>query len=519
MTVISTNSVWQPSQVSRSGVNQARSESPPVARLTASSIVKFGAQNSSSLLYSASGAAGPKEAERPRDVAGLLAANVLSDSAAGRFSGLGAALLGQLAGESTGGKLDVSAGAGPAAMNGLAAAGSAMHGVGDDRIALTITTSSGTEVSLKLDSRPGGLAVQMTSSGELSEAERGALAGLADAFQDAIDGFAKQPPQVRLEGLTKFDSSVLASVDLRAVIKFKNEPGSTQTLEFKADAAKREVSLSGPSGSATVSVDTSKLAGLGSAERQATAVGSYLKQFDQAAARGHGDAALVSMFKEAFAGMHSNIGAAPSPGGFAASAVHLEAEDHAAMTGLADFSAAITQTPDAVNPMRPAELDNFAYQVSQETSVGGRSQADRSISQQQKSQLRASYHTPSVPGAELRLGRSAESQNYNYHEIDDAASSTVSVGYKDGLLVKAILQQSSRQSARVLEYSMGKLTSDTTTPGRQQIERDVLAALSPHEQSEGGLTDEKRRDERLQLLASLSGQVLLQAYPNGVSLG
>ncbi|WP_426174877.1 hypothetical protein [Massilia sp. TWR1-2-2] len=151
------------------------------------------------------------------------------------------------------------------------------------------------------------------------------------------------------------------------------------------------------------------------------------------------------MFKEAFAGMHSSIGAAPSPGGCAASAVQLEAQDHAAMTGLADFSSAITQTPDAVNPMRPAEQDNFAYQVSRETSVGGRSQADRWFSQQQKFQLRASYHTPSVPGTELRLGRSAESQNYNYHEIDD---------------------------------------------------------------------DEKRRDERLQLLASLSGQVLLQAYPN-----
>jgi hypothetical protein len=225
------------------------------------------------------------------------------------------------------------------------------------------------------------------------------------------------------------------------------------------------------------------------------------------------------MFKEAFAGMHGNIGVAPAPGGFQASPVHLEAADHAAMTGLADFSASISQTPNASNPMRPAEQDSFAYQVSQETSLGGRSQADRSISQQQKSQLRASYHSASVPGSALRLDHGVHSQNYKYHEIDDAASSTVSLGYKDGLLVKATLQQSSMQSARALEYTMGKLTSDTTTPGRQQIERDVLRALSPHEQSEGGLSDEKRRDQRMQLLASLSGQVLLQAYPNGVSLG
>ena len=522
MSLISSIPASPPGALLRTGFNATRSQASPLARLMPSSIVTLGSPAESASLYTAQRTALPKEAAQAVDVASLLSLNVSSGSTAGRFSGLGAALLGQLNSEeysaNEGAKINFSAGAGSA--QGVDAAGSAgavFHGAGDERIALAITTASGVQVSLTLDSRPDGLALQMTSSAALSDAERSALAGLAGAFQDAIDGFSQQPPKVKLDGLTQFDPTLLASVDLHAVVKLDAASSATQTLDFRADGAERKVSLNGPAGIATMRVDTSKLAAVGSAGRQAAAVDSYLKQIDQATGRGHGDAGLMAMFKDAFAGMHSHIGQAQTGAGWAqASKVQLGPEDHAAMSGLADFSASVTQTSMAVNPMRPAEQDSFAYQVSQNTSVSGASQADRSISQQQKSALQATYHTPAVPGTALNLTQDAQSQNYNYHQIDDRASSDISLRYQNGLLASASLLQSATQSARQMQYALGKLVSDKVTPGQHTVTRDLMSALGPYQGMDAGRTEEQRSEQRKLFLESLSGQVLLQAYPNAV---
>jgi len=484
--------------------------SMPVQRATAASIVK---------LSPAGVAAAQKDASSPKqNLASLIGNNAGADTPGGRLRGLGAAMLGQL----KGGEANVSESVqlpapgqsstpyGP----GEVAAAPSLHGTGDDRITLGITTAGGVKVSLALDSRDGGLAVQMSSSGELSEDEQGALAGLAGAFQAAIDGMAQQPPKLDLAGLTQFDPSVLASVDLRATVRQGADPADTHTLEFHADSAQRSVNLSGPSGKFALSVDTGKLGNLGSEAQQARAMGSYLKQFDQAAARGRADPALMAMFKDAFTGMHSHADPAPDAAGFAqAGKLSLSAQDQSALTGLADFTASLSQSPGSVNPMRPAEQDSFEYQVAQSTSISGRNSAERAISQQQNSSLKASYHTPAVPGMPLKLDYTPESQNYSFHEINDAASSAVELGYREGRLVKAKLNQSSTQSARVLQYVLGKVVSDTLTPAKHSLQRDLLATLAPYQSGDGARTDSQRSDQRQQSLANLGEAVLLQAYP------
>ena len=193
--------------------------------------------------------------------------------------------------------------------------------------------------------------------------------------------------------------------------------------------------------------------------------------------------------------------------------MRLSAQDRSALTGLADFSASVTQTADAVNPMRPAELDSFAYQAGQSTSITGRNSAERAISQQQHSSLKASYHTPAVPGMPLRLDTTPESQNYNFHEIDDTASSAIEIGYREGRMVRASLSQSSSQSARVLQYVLGKVVSDTLTPAKYHLQRDLLATLAPYQSGDGARTEVQRGALRAETLAQLSQAVLLQAYP------
>ncbi|HEU4777664.1 MAG TPA: hypothetical protein VFS95_12630 [Telluria sp.] len=453
-------------------------------------------------------------------ITSLVARNFFAPSVAGRFHGLGSAMLEQF--QRDGADQSQSVRQLPAGIQlysstpVLTMSKPVLHGQGDNQVSLTISTKRGAEVKLMLDSTEDGLGVQLKTSGTLSEAERGAVAKLATAFQEAIDGMAHEPPQLKLGGLMQFDPSLLASVDLHTVVKSPADPDSTQTLDLHADATQRKVSLSGASGKMEVSVDLSQLAGLGTKAQQAKAVASYLNQFDLAATRGHGDAALVTLFKDTFAELNGNNDAASllAASGDQPARLTLSGEDHALLTGLADFDATITQAAKAINPMRPNEKDAFSYRASQSTSINGHYQGDRSITQHQKLQLTASYHMPAVAGAQLRLDGGPEDQNYSYYQIEDSASSDALMAYEQGRLTKASLRQSATQSSREMKYAFGHLKSDFTTPGHSALQRDLVAALAPD------LKGERHRSldeiyQRQQALREVSDLVPLQAYPDG----
>ncbi|WP_198511161.1 hypothetical protein [Janthinobacterium sp. 67] len=434
----------------------------------------------------------------------------------GRFSGLGAAMLGQAKLGNYNFSQAMRQPPPSTTPNVYAASGIApgsLHGNGEDRVTLSITTKSGVEVKLSLDSQGDGLAVNMTTSGDLSDAEASALGDLAKGFQAAIDGMGQSTPKIKLEGLMQFDQQVLSLVKLHAEVKVRGEPESVQTLDFQADGAQRKVSFSGEAGSLDLKVDASALNTLGSKEKQAKALGSYMKQFDQAASRGHGDAGLVAMLKDSFTALHSNTAApqvatdSPETGKW-----RLAAEDKSIMTGLADFSASVSQAVKFSNPMRSSEKDGFNYEVSQKTSQTGASQDARSLRQQQQSKLSASFHETLVPGVPLRLTAATESQNYTYHQIEDTASSDAQVAYKDGKMVKASLRQEGNQSEHVMKYFLGKLESDKTTPGNYSVLRDLLPVLGPYKTDELGMTPEKKAEQRQQAMLALSDDVLLQSY-------
>lgn len=519
MTSISPLSSWNsaPSRTSSATPNRADAASPsPVS--TPSSIVAFSPES----VNGSSGAALPKppmvwESASRDKVSEAMTKSFSSYAFGGRFSGLGAAMLGQA---KLGNYNFSQAMRQPPPIttpNVYGAAGIApgsLHGNGEDNVSLSITTRSGVEVKLSLDSQGDGLAVRMTTSGELSDAETRALGELAKGFQDAIDGMGQSTPKIKLEGLMQFDQQVLESVKLHAEVKVRGEPESVQTLDFQADGAQRKVAFSGVAGSLDLKVDASALNTLGSKERQAKALGSYMKQFDQAASRGHGDAGLMAMLKDSFTALHSNTSAPqtetamPETGKW-----RLAAEDKSILTGLADFSASVSQAVKFSNPMRGTEKDGFNYEVSQKTAQTGASQDARSIRQQQQSKLSASFHQSLVAGVPLRLTDNTESQNYTYHQIEDTASSDAQVTYKDGKLVQASLRQEANQSTQVKKYFLGKLESDKTTPGNYSVLRDLLPVLGSYKSGDKDATSEARIEQRKQALLALNDDVLLQSYP------
>jgi len=437
-------------------------------------------------------------------VTSLMTSNYASPSLSGRFQGLGAALLNRFS--NAGGDFSQSvlqSASGARGATPIALSQNALHGAAANQITLAVQTADGVTVTLSLGSQDNGLAVQVKSSGKLSDADRGALAQLSGAFQNAIDGIGKVPPKLDLGGLAQYDTTLLSSVDLHAQVQTGSTP---QTLTFHADSAQRAFSSDGPDGSIKVSVDLIHPASTGGAQQRSAAIDAYLKQFDQAGSRGNPNPAMLAMFKDAFQQLNS---AAPQQGGGKAST--LTEVDHAMLTGLADFSASLTDTPGSPNPMRPGEADTFAYQASQTTSVGGHGPLDRTLSQKQHTHLDASFHQALTSDAPPALDDSKQSQNYDYRQISDDASGDAEVGYSQGALAQASLRQTASQSTRVSTYVMGQLTGQSTTPATATLSRDMLGLLKAAQQLGGQAPQDGAR--RQQALATIHDTVLLQSDP------
>lgn len=444
-----------------------------------------------------------------------LASNFSNAGNASRFAGLGAALLERFTTDGSSYSQSVikqtSASQATAAAN--VAAQSQLHTKADNQINLSIKTASGARVDITLGSGDDGLGVQVNvSKGTLSDADRKALAGLAEGFQKAIDGLTAQPPKLDLSGLTKFDSSVLSSVDLHATLGTTH----TQTLDFHADANTRSVKSTGIAGTVDISVDMSKRALLGTENQQKQALNSYLKQINSAGNRGNADDSLMTMFKEAFTALNSNYGdTATTYKSRGSEPVYfsLTKTDKNMMTGMADFTASVTQTPvSSTNPMRPDETDTFSYQVSQASTITGTNTQDRNITQKQQSHLVASYHESLTPGLKLNLTSDRNSQNYLYYQIDDTAESTTSVQYHKGALVSASVDQSATNSTHIQKYVKGALESDITTPEITSKTTDLLGKLqSAWENNAPRMSFRDYLDH--QTLPDLSGMVLMESDP------
>lgn len=340
---------------------------------------------------------------------------------------------------------------------------------------LNVKTASGALV--ELSKAKDGSGIQITvKQGNLSEAERSALEKLSDGFNKAMEGLTDQPPRLDLSGLTKFNTAVLKSVDLSA----KVEGDNALTLTFHADSTTRSVNATGKLGTVDISVDISKRAMLGNENQQQRALSQYLKQFDRAQRRGEGDSTLMAMFKDAFTALNSNVSHSATTAANSwqqTNVIQLTRSDKNMLTGLADFTASVTQMPASINQMRMSESSTFSYQVSQSTTISGTSDLNRTILQQQQAHLTASYRKPLVAGFPVNLTTDKTSQNYFFMQIDDQAESTTNVLYRKGVLASATLDQSASSATRVQKYVKGERMSDTTTPVQKSTSTDLHEKL------------------------------------------
>lgn len=410
----------------------------------------------------------------PGDPLSLLMLGNASTSALGnRIDKVGAQLLDAIAGGATSYSQTVlrSTSATPPTGDELALQQAQLQSNADNQFALTIKTASGALVTVRLGSSDDGLSAEFSvTKGTLTDAERDQLGKLAEAFQGAVNGLAKQPPVVDFSALTGFDTSVLKSVDLSATL---GANGTTpQTISFHADATQRAVHVDGATGKFDVNVDLKNLQAIGSPKAQAAALDAWLARFDTAQTRGNGDASLMTMFKAAFSGLNTHYPPAP-----VLPRIPLSSADKAVLSGLADFSASISQATSAPNPLRPQEIDGFNYQISQQTEIGGKDALNRTLEQHTQATLTASYHRSLWAGVPLNLTTDPKSQNYEYVKVQDTASTDVNVSYRDGMLARAASHRAASQSTQVQRFEMAKLVSDVTTPHSTSDSSDLMALL------------------------------------------
>ncbi|MEN4918392.1 hypothetical protein ABE485_06945 [Achromobacter spanius] len=457
----------------------------PVSAVTtpSSTTVTLGQSVTTPLTYtpqsaSAAGAAGVTwERDAVDAVSTAIAATISSRSVAGRLEGVASALLDRFKTDggnySQSAKLPAAAGQVDELTGATLAPASAQ---GDDAYTLRITTASGVKVAVTLSNSADGLGVQVeVTEGELSESERNAIAGLSKSFQDAVDGLASVPPRMAWSGLAKFDTAVLSSVSLQATTSANGV--ISQSVDFSADSKQRSLTIKNADGVVKVDVDISKTAVYGNARQRDAAVSDYLQQFEAARTRGRGDEALMGLFKDAFTELHQTYEAGAAPSSQAPSRVAAGYTYRSLLSGVADFSASVSQTMQASNPYKTREFDQFTYQVSQSSSVSGRPLFDLAVKQEQRANLTASFHTALTPQQQLDLTNDKDSQNYRYYQINDEVSSKTDIRYEAGSLASATLTNTRNLNMRMQAYVKGELIEDTNIPVSDTKTRDLLSLV------------------------------------------
>ncbi|MBJ9973936.1 hypothetical protein IAE35_02175 [Pseudomonas sp. S75] len=396
-----------------------------------------------------------------------------TSTTAGRFKGLGAALIDQLTrngGQAISQSVFAVTDDSPINPAVLKLQQQRLRENPDSGVSLSLTTASGATIRLSLANGEKGLAVSaQVEGGTLTAEELNGLGKLGEAFEGAIDGLNAVPPQLRLGALSKLDPTLFTSLKMDAHL---DTADGEQRFALTLDDSTRQLSLESASGVVRLNMNTQEGQLLGTADQRQSAIASYLAQFDAAQKRGHGDEAMTGLLKDAFTQLNSvDDGRKPA----VAKPFSITDRDRVLLSGLADFTASISQTPQRGNPIRQDEIDGFSYQASQSTQIERTGLQDFSVEQRQQSRLNASFHQ--LANAHVPLSSDRQSQNYSYHVITDQASSITRLGFDKGKLIEASATQQASQKERVLTYADGVLTSDVTTPKAVVRSRELRTLL------------------------------------------
>lgn len=336
-------------------------------------------------------------------------------------------------------------------------------------VSLDITTRSGSTVHLTLSQQEGGVAVSVKTEGEaLNDDEAAAVASLGEAFQSVLDGLGKQPPELDITGLTKFNSSVLKSVDLKTDLRSGDD--SLQSLNFHTDSDESWVGYQDADFSLKMTSDRGLSNDPGDRVAQQIALAAYDKQFDKARIDGHGDRNQMELLKSVFHALNTPQSDSIDVTG-KSTEVRAGSGSSTPSNGLNDFSLSLTQTSKSINPARLDEKESFSYQASQTTEESRSYDGSRSVKQTAHNHLSASWYQQLDPSIPLSLNKDKTSQNYIYHTLENDEVNTTTLNYNGKGLLASINNQTQVNNLETMKkYVVGELVDQINTPEKYQRE-------------------------------------------------
>lgn len=346
--------------------------------------------------------------------------------------------------------------------------------VGKSALSLDITTRSGATVHLTLTQQDDGIAVSVKTEGnQLNDEEAEAVASLGKAFQSVVDGLGKQPPELDISGLTKFNSSVLKSIDLKTDVR--NGDDSLQSLNFHTDSSESWIAYQDADFSLKMTSDRSTSNDPGDRVAQQIALAAYDKQFDKARIDGHGDRNQMDLLKSVFHALNTPQSESIDVTGKSAE-VRTGASSSSPAKGLNDFSLSLTQTSKSINPARADEKESFSYQASQTTEESRSYDGSRSVKQTAHNHLSASWYQQLDPSIPLSLNKDKTSQNYIYHTLENDEVNTTTLNYNSkGQLASVRNQIQVNNLETMKKYVMGDLMDEINTP--EKYNRETVKKL------------------------------------------
>lgn len=343
-------------------------------------------------------------------------------------------------------------------------------------VSLDITTQSGSVVHLNLTRQSDGIAVELTTEGgKVSDDEATEIAKLGNAFQSALNGLSEQPPKMDVSGLTQFDSSLIKSVDLKTDLRTGDL--SQQSLNFHADGSERWIAYQDNDFSLKMTSDTSNPSLVGNAAEQQAALNAWDSKFDKARRDGHGDSDQMAMLKSAFHALNKTQTKDDSKAS-SSGVIQMGGDGKVQIRGLSDFSLSLTETEKAINPYRTDEKESFAYQASQSTQESTAHDGSLSVKQTVHTHLTASWHQALDAATPLALNSSKNSQNYQYHTVDNEETNTTTFNYNAKGYLDSIGNHTQVNNVEtVRKYVRGELVDKTITPERYE-RNNLLNMLS-----------------------------------------
>lgn len=344
-------------------------------------------------------------------------------------------------------------------------------------VSLDITTRSGSTVHLTLSQQDDGIAVSVKTEGnQLNDDEAEAVASLGNAFQSVLNGLGAKPPKLDITELTKFNSNVLKSVDLKTDVR--NGDNSLQSLNFHTDRSESWVGYQDADFSLKMTSDRSSSNDPADRIAQQIALAAYDKQFDQARIAGHGDRNQMELLKSVFHALNT-----PQSEGIDVTGKSTEVRadggnsgNSTPSNGLNDFSLSLTQTSKSINPARLDEKESFSYQASQTTEESRSYDGSRSVKQTTHSHLSASWYQQLDPSIPLSLNRDKTSQNYIYHTLENDEVNNTTLNYNAKGQLASINNQTQVNNLETMKkYVTGNLVDEINTP--EKYNRETLKKL------------------------------------------